>query len=421
MNAQGRVWKIICVGVFITALLVLPLSPSATVQAQSTLPGVAPTSNPLICQMIAPSVGSRDILTGVASSGMSKLTPTALWSVGYTIDMGAPDLYGVGIHTLTMRFTGARWELVPSPNMLGANYLSAVAVRGYSDAWAVGYYNYNYVDKPMLMHFDGVKWAIYQSSTPAPNAPYALSPVNGRLNSVATFGWSQAVAVGYTEGHLYSFRPYVVYYDGAGWYQMPFPEVGSAARLYSVAATSKSNIWATLTYGTDSTATKTSVLYHFDGISWHPQVKMMGSLTGLQFIGKYIWAIGHSDAVNAEYSFATRVDMGTDQELRVKTFNQDIDHNYLTSIATDGVQTYAVGYAGKPYNDTVMTPVIQRFDGYTFVPVATPAPGNFSHLSAATISNGVLWAVGDTAIDKGWTTGLILTTMCNASPVSAVK
>src|SRR5262249_12346635 len=98
---------------------------------------------------------------------------------------------------------------------------------------------------------------------------------------------------------------------------------------------------------------------------------------------------------------------------------RDVDHNFLTSVAVEGSEVYAVGFTGKPENQTDLYTLVLRFDGQDFVPLNSPSPTNLDRLFGATVSNGNLWAVGDSRLwfqspEDLSTSTLIVSTRCSA-------
>jgi hypothetical protein len=99
---------------------------------------------------------TNDTLTGVAATSIGDA-----WAVGYYQGGGTPW------QTLAMRWDGAQWTIVATPNApnSSSNYLLGVSAQSASEAWAVGYY---YTDNPFHAHtlalrWDGSQWTISPS------------------------------------------------------------------------------------------------------------------------------------------------------------------------------------------------------------------------------------------------------------------
>jgi hypothetical protein len=129
-----------------------------------------------------PSPGEGNVLFGV-----SALTPTQAWAVGYW----GTDL---GQRTMVLRWNGKAWKRVHSPDP-GSSFdvLDGVSAVSASDAWAVGNYS---SDKggtqiTLILRWNGKTWTRVPSPSPNPDA----SGVNN-LAGVSTVGPGRAFSAG---------------------------------------------------------------------------------------------------------------------------------------------------------------------------------------------------------------------------------
>ena len=73
--------------------------------------------------------------TDNALNGVAVLSPTDVWAAGfYTNTDGVAQ-------TLTERWDGSQWSIVPSPSVgaIGGNVLQAISASSANNIWAVGY------------------------------------------------------------------------------------------------------------------------------------------------------------------------------------------------------------------------------------------------------------------------------------------
>ncbi|MEO8288411.1 MAG: S-layer homology domain-containing protein [Chloroflexota bacterium] len=174
-----------------------------------------------------PGIGFFNVLSGVSAA-----SSTDVWAVGNYVIPG--DYH---YHTLTLRWNGTAWSIVPSPNV-GAldNTLVAVAAVAPGEAWAVGQYSANDGYHPLTMKYSEVcptplpvTPTVTYKATPTQSAPTAsvtaVSTVTGTPQATATpctisfndvqtadyfyepvrYLYCKGVIAGYPDG---TFRPY---------------------------------------------------------------------------------------------------------------------------------------------------------------------------------------------------------------------
>ena len=111
------------------------------------------------------------------------------------VALAANDVWAVGYvtlsgvsATLTEHWDGSAWTIVPSPNVAGeSNFLNAVAATGAGDVWAVGYHQPGSQTRTLIQHWDGGVWTIVASPSPS---------TSDRLFSVAAISPAEAWASG---------------------------------------------------------------------------------------------------------------------------------------------------------------------------------------------------------------------------------
>ena len=144
-------------------------------------------------------------LNGVGASSASDA-----WAVG-TLRSGQDD---AGTGTLTERWNGAAWSVVPSPDTLRIDdVLNGVADLSPSNAWAVGLVKMSgfKTGGPLIVHWNGANWQTVASP----------SGVTGMLRAISADRPSDIWAVGDDgRGHAIAFRS-----DGTSWVSTTLPAV----------------------------------------------------------------------------------------------------------------------------------------------------------------------------------------------------
>lgn len=198
---------------------------------------------------------------GTLSNGLSDvvaLSATRAWAVGS---------YGTSptaARTLIVRWNGAHWHKVPSPNRGPLiNELGGVAATSATNAWAVGDYNTgnSTVEHTLIEHWNGSSWKLQPS--PNPGGPGQNAILGGVAATSATNAW----ATGYysNSGHT---QTLIVHWDGRSWKKVPSPSPGALGNfLGGVTAISATNAWTVGNYVTSSGVAKTLIV-HWDGRSW---------------------------------------------------------------------------------------------------------------------------------------------------------
>jgi hypothetical protein len=183
--------------------------------------------------------------------GVAAVSARDAWAVG-SYDTGPADL------TLVEHWNGSRWAVVPSPNVESAdNRLFAVDAVGPNDVWAVGSAGDEVaeLERTLVEHWDGSAWTV----VPSPN----LGPGNNRLTAVAAVAANDVWAVG-----VAGIGTLVVHWDGATWSVVASPNPSSSANLAGVAAVSASDVWAVGGYFDETARVLRTLVEHWDGSAW---------------------------------------------------------------------------------------------------------------------------------------------------------
>jgi hypothetical protein len=152
-----------------------------------------------------------------------------IWAAGNCCNNTQPN-YG----TLFEHWDGASWQIVPSPNAPGDNFLRGISiVPGTADVLAVGFSREG-PEQPLAERWNGSTWSI--ASPPA--LPY------GVLNGVTAISSTDAWAVGYYFKRRNG-RTLVEHWDGQTWKVVASPNPTKESRLSGVASVEGSSVtWA---------------------------------------------------------------------------------------------------------------------------------------------------------------------------------
>jgi hypothetical protein len=146
-----------------------------------------------------------------------------IWAVGFW-----SDCYGCSGHTLTEHWNGTSWTVVPSPNPGLSGGLTGVAIRASNEVYAAG----DYLpcggcrQSTLTMRWNGTTWTV----VPSPNAGSGFNYIN-RMSEVPSSHGVWAVGFYYLQGDSGPYRTLALYWDGSQWGIVPTPngQTGNSA------------------------------------------------------------------------------------------------------------------------------------------------------------------------------------------------
>jgi len=162
-------------------------------------------------QLRSPSPGGplrSNVLFGVAA-----LSRSDAWAVGTAV-VGRTD------DTLVEHWNGSTWSRVKSPegpSGTAGSFLYAVVALSPSSAWAVGTYARNGADQTLIERWNGARWK--RVSSPAPGGPSHSS----FLSAVAVRSASSAWAAGFFDTATHPGRTLTLYWNGRTWTRITSP------------------------------------------------------------------------------------------------------------------------------------------------------------------------------------------------------
>lgn len=251
-----------------------------------------------------------------------------LWATGVSVTGGAQS-------TLTERWGGKRWRVVPSPNVgTVGNSLSAVMALSAKDVWATGAWS----DGPssssaLIEHWNGRKWRVVSSP-----------PVAGHVNLVGltrVTGTKTLWAGGGSGSSTLAER-----FSGGAWHVVASP---GGATFYGISARTGKDVW-----GVGSTGTPMTLTEHWNGARWSIVTSPdPGSALDVLFSvalvpgNKAAWAVGEEGSSGT--TFQTLVERWSGRSWKVVASpNVTAHQNFLRGVATTGTQAWAVGSSTSP-------------------------------------------------------------------------
>ena len=301
---------------------------------------------------------------------------------------------------------GSIWKVVPTPNP-GAKKVSNIFFTGVSaasstDAWAVGIDEINAFRRPLVEHWDGLRW----QAVAVPRPPRRQSWFSGVIALSPTDAW----AVGESTSAQFDnqkVRTLIEHWDGTSWAIIPSPNPAVGPNdgdlLSGIAGVAPNDLWAVGSEHNDEFNENVLLFEHFDGTSW--RVVPTPSPLGAEQFGNSIAAIAPNDVwavgTNAlQATLAAHWD-GTRWKIVQTPFLQDGVNPLnsltgVTAIATDNI--WASGYEGNVNNQNFMKPYVLHWDGTKWTLMLIPnLGGEGSRFNAITaLSANDVWGVGQT-------------------------
>ncbi len=189
-------------------------------------------------------------------AGIACISSTNCFAVGISVNgNGFPQ-------TLTLRWNGATWSIVPSPNSsaMQENWLLGISCVA-SECWAVGYYHPGSFHQVLVQKWDGVSWQISPSTNTSPSQ-------DNILNSVSCVAASQCFAAG-SSSSAGLFRTLIETWNGPSSSILPSPNSDPAQSntLNGISCSSATNCFAVGHYF-NASAVSQSLTEQWNGSAW---------------------------------------------------------------------------------------------------------------------------------------------------------
>ncbi|MEU5877056.1 hypothetical protein [Spirillospora sp. NPDC047279] len=344
-----------------TGGLTLVMAPAASALATWT---VVPSPNP----------ASGDTLL----LGADAISTTNVWAVGRSDGGTAPFR-----RTLTMRWNGSAWSVVPSPTPVDGGQLNDVDGTSATDVWAVGTH---------VQRWNGSAWNV----VPSPS---------GFFGGVKTLSPAQAWAVGSSGGNTLTAR-----WNGSAWSQVPSPSrPGTFNVLQAVDGASANDLWAVghsivdPGYGVEE-----ALILRWNGSAWSivPAPDRFAGLKGVVALAANdVWAVGERFSQQAVRFVPYAIHWNGTSWSRVEVPDPGVtagsELNAVTALSP--AKVYAVGQSGA-------RPFITRWDGTRWTIEPTPSVTGPTLFGATSTGTGTVWGVGHRFTDIALRTLTVRTT-----------
>jgi hypothetical protein len=322
-------------------------------------------------------------------------TSTA-WAVGYYYDSNL-----AAYRTMTQRFNGASWSIVPSVNASATGYsqLNRVDATSTSNVWAIG---------SLVERYDGTNWVAM--SSPAGVAPRGLDVVSPSEVWVAGYSGSAATVAQWKNG------TWTTKYTQAS--------TGRHLTVFeAIAVDGSGKVWA-VGWDRDYDAPGrpvSSLVVHFDGISWRreatPNPANRNTLMDVVALANgEVFAVGVAQDTSGggitPRSLMLRR-QGTWSSLTVPKGEAGSQDQLLSVAAVSSTSVWSVGYYSSP-SSGLYEPLLVHWTGNGgagTLAVSHPSPA----LTVSALASGVsatsagnLWAAGYTSPPSGGNATLIL-------------
>ncbi len=333
---------------------------------------------------VVPSPNSNVVPDGL--SGVAAVSASDVWAVG-----GSGSQISGG-QTLIERWNGAHWQIVTSPSP-GSMYnrLNGVTAVSVADAWAVGYFvSTTGITQTLIEHWNGSNWSVVKSPSPG--------SINNELYSVAATSASDVWAVGFvtnsTSGQTSVDQTLIEHWNGSNWSVVSSPNPGSSSdHLSAVAAVSASDVWAV----GDSNTLSQTLIEHWNGSHWSvvssPNPGSGGVLEAVATVSAGdVWATGYDTNGNSIQTLVEHWN-GTSWQV-VKSPNVGTSPALWAVTAVSASDVWAVGSYNNSNN--VFQTLTEQWNGKQWSVVASSSPGSFNNqlLGVAAVSASDVWAVG---------------------------
>ncbi len=327
----------------------------------------------------------------------------ATWSVVATPNLTAATnrLAGVdsgwavgsaGTGTVTQRWNGTAWSVVPTPAVAQPAALRGVDGSADNNVWAVGSAGAG----TLTQRWNGTAWTV----VPSPNPPGSTDATLRAAQAVsATTAWAVGDA---TVGSVR--RTHVVRWNGSAWSAVPSPSPDPTQNFLVAVGGTASDAWAAGNIGHDGYGggTVIGMLLRWNGTAW-TRVAIPGfdstfsiiTFHDLLVLGGDVWVVGeafHRGQLRI-VPYVLRWNGSTWQHGTIPNAPSGAFHGIA---ALSPTAVYAVGR--KDGSGTF----VARWNGSAWSQESTPAAGVSNVLADVTATGGTLWAVG-TRYDSTWT------------------
>jgi len=211
------------------------------------------------------------------------LSSDNVYAAGYSAGIPATS------QILIMHWNGSEWNIQSSPQILGGAELEDICIISANNIWAVGDRNVG-VPGPdvgtLTVHWNGTVW----DTIPSPN----VADKQNFLRGIAAVSPTDIWAVGYYHFLTQPYRSLIMHWNGSVWNVVTSPNIGLESFLYSVSVVASNDIWASGQYNNNGTSAP--LFMHWNGSSWSIVASPGGGQSVSAISSNDAWSVGSSIA-----------------------------------------------------------------------------------------------------------------------------
>jgi hypothetical protein len=340
-------------------------------------------------------------------AGVSAVSATDAWAVGYACSNAECSEPNLVYKTLIEHWNGTTWSTVASPNPAPSDQLTGVSAVSATDAWAVGTASSG---QTLILHWNGTKW----STTPAPESSNAY-----QLNGVTAVSATDAWAVGdYSDGTAHTLT---LHWNGTKWSVVASPSPSTINDLlFGVSAASASDAWAVGRDIPSASSPYSTLTEHWNGTKWSVVASPSPGAASNALFGVSTltptdaWAVGESLATSPGVLRTVVLRWNGKAWTQVASPDPGSSFSVLDGVsAVSASDAWAVGNYSSTAGDTSST-LILRWNGTDWTKVPSPSPNpdssgvdNLAGVSTVSPSYAVAAGSSDNT-DTGVNLGLIV-------------
>jgi hypothetical protein len=301
--------------------------------------------------------------------------------VGFTLPNNPP---GANFHPLLARWDGRRWRAARLPaGATGAGRLDGIAALSASNAWAVGAAMTTNTSAPLIIHWNGHRWARVRAA-PVPGS------IDTELLGVAAASPNDAWAVGEAGNTANQLRTVTEHWNGRTWALVPSPSLGTLSALSGIAVSGNHQAWAV---GGSFARTSRPFVLRWTGHAWQRAATPRASNVNLNSVAAVspaqVWAVGAIPRNGLRRPYALRWNGHAWRSVPVPAGPARDGRELISVIVLRGGHLAAVGNNLGPATTGVLH---ARWNGLRWSVAAGPLNG--TSLNAITTNGHALWAVG---------------------------
>jgi hypothetical protein len=330
--------------------------------------------------------------------GVSCVSASNCWAVGAYTNTPVGGTY----QTLIEHYDGTAWTIVSSANSstTQTNFLSGVSCVSATACWAVGY-NVDTTGQftlTLIEQWNGSSWAIVTSAN--------ASLVNS-LESVSCASTSDCQAVGSSANDVYGGQTLIEHWNGTLWsVELTSTDITQQNQLDSVTCNTASDCWAVgnSTSEFSSTTTGQSLIEHYNGTSWSVVASTSPGVTDNPLLGVTCTASSQCFAVGREEMSSASDTSGLIEQWNGSAWATTAAAAILAPVSNElyGISClsdsncWAAGYSNS--SSGLGQTLIEQWDGTSWAIVSSPNSGGITQSNMLSAINCVAssdcWAVG---------------------------